>query len=244
MKRQVWGSVFTILGILALVQALTSYNLGLAFWPVVLLLIGFGILWSSFRRLSWFGLAAGLWLFGIGLFDILNNAGVVTDIDGGYIFRSGWPVVLVAIGISMVFGKRPLRITWDSHSNSRIIGDMRMGQGSWVLDGDLKMDHGIGDVKVDLTTATITDGVHFVRVHGGVGDVVIRVPDNVNVTANGTVGIGDLDVLGEHRSGFGCKAARKIVVPDSPVEIIVECELGIGDVDIVMRPSSTPRVIA
>lgn len=246
MKRQIWGAIFTALGVMALLQAMKIVAFGLAFWPVVWTLLGGAILVSAFRKVSWFGMALGIWLFGIGLFDILHNAGVSPEVDGGYIFRSGWPVVLVAIGFSMLFGKRwgkMFSFSFDQR-HSRIIGDVRMGQGTWTLDGDLDLSHGVGDVKVDLTTAVITDGVHRIHLHAGIGDAVIRVPDNVNVTVTGKVGIGDLEVLGDRRSGFGCKLFKKVVVPESPVELIVEVEMGIGDVDVVQRPASTPRVIA
>lgn len=249
MKRQFWGVVLTAVGVLALMQMTMGYQFGLTFWPVVLVLVGVGILWSSFWKMSWFGLALGLYLGGIGLFDILSRAGI-SMITGNDISRNGWPLLLVAIGVSMFFGRKSTRWgfrykgEWDGRREaSKIVGDIRMGQGSWTLDNDLRIDQGIGDIKVDLTTAEITEGTHRVYVHAGIGDVVIRVPDDVNVIAAAKVGIGDLEVLGDHRSGFGCTARKVISVPDSAITLEIEAEMGVGDMNIILRPASTIRVI-
>lgn len=248
MKRQFWGVVITILGVLALLQVLKVYQFGLAFWPVVLLLGGLAILWSSFKRLNWFGLALGLWVGGIGLFDILANAEVST-ITGGDIAKGGWPLLLVAVGVSTLFGRNSLRWIyrgWDPRNggSGHAIGEFRLGQGgTWVLDSDVNVSHGIGDVRVDLTTADITDGVHKISVHAGIGDLVVRVPDNVNVIVTAKVGLGDLECIGEHRSGVGPTLTKTVIVPDSGVTLEIDAELGLGDLDIVQRPSIVNRVI-
>jgi predicted membrane protein len=245
MKRQFWGAVFTILGILVLLETLGIMDLRLEFWPVMVALGGLTILWSSFRNTNWFGLALGLWVSAIGVFSILDNYEGLVPVTGGDIARGGWPLLLVALGVSMVFGKSSWRFVHKSDwkgkgwkGGSKVVGEYRVGQGgTWHLNNDLKMEHGVGDFRLDLTTADITPGVHRIDVHAGIGDVVIRVPDNVSVTAAGKVGIGDLEVLNEHRSGIGCEAQSRIVVPESTVELIIEAKLGLGDLNIVRRPA-------
>ena len=78
MKRIIWGITLLVLGVLVLLQVLDVVNFGLAFWPVVLLLVGLTIIWESIsnRFISWFLLGLGLWVGGIGLFNILANSGV------------------------------------------------------------------------------------------------------------------------------------------------------------------------
>jgi lia operon protein LiaF len=253
LKRQFWGVVITIVGVLALLQVLNLFNFGLSFGPVALTLAGLAILWSSFRKVSWFGLALGLWVGGIGLFEILNNAGL-SPVDGGMIARAGWPILLVAIGVSVLFGKSSLRWVYRSGDwnrdwgkgwekrHSHVIGEVHMGQsGTWPLDGDLNLDHGVGDVRLDLTTADISAGTHRIRVHAGIGDAVIRVPDNVNVNVSARVGIGDLTVLGDRRSGMGCAITRTLVVPESPVTLEIDAHLGLGDLDVALRPARVIR---
>lgn len=247
MKRQFWGLVFTAVGIMALLQMMDIMEFGLTFWPVVLTMIGLAILGASFRKVSIFGLALGLWVGGIGVADILINAGVNTGgIDGGVIAANGWPIMLVATGVSLFFGQKTWRFVYRGGSKEHrngAVGDVRIGNQPWTLDGDLHVEHGIGDVKIDLTTAQITDGVHHIHAKLGIGDLVIRVPDDVNVDAQGQLGLGDCDVLGNHRSGIAPNASQSIVVPDSPITLKVSAQCGLGDLDIVQRPASTIRVI-
>jgi len=250
MKRTFWGVILILVGALALVQEGLDINLGLSFWPVVLTLAGLAILWSSFRKTSWFGLALGLYVTAMGVFEMAYDAGY-TYISGHDIFSNGWPLLLVAIGISIIFGKRPW---WSSHMvrcngkgiNSgnvgTVIGDFRYGYDNWTLDKDLNVDHGIGDVKLDLTTATIADGVHTITAKVGIGDVVIRVPDNVTVRAEGHVGAGELLILGERRSGLGNNLAKQVVVEGSPVELNIIANLGMGEIKIVQQPARTVRI--
>lgn len=254
MKRQFWGLVVTTVGVMALLQVMNVFNFGLEFWPVVLALVGIAILWSAFWKVSFFGLALGLWLAGIGVADILVNAGVNTGgVTGGVIASNGWPLLLVAIGVSLLFGRKSFRFNvsgdWGTGSckgrgrQSGAVGDLRIGNQEWTLDGDLDVEHGLGDVKVDLTTARITEGTHTIRVKLGLGDLVVRVPDDVNVEATGQLGIGDCNVLGNHRSGIAPSCTQSVTVPDSPIFLKVIAHCGLGDLDIVQRPAGTIRVV-
>jgi lia operon protein LiaF len=249
MKRTVGGVILIALGVMATLQSMQIYNFGLAFWPAVLVLVGGSMIWSSFRHTSWFGLALGLYLGGIGLLDILSRAGV-TPYTGHDMAAKGWPLILVAVGLSVLFGKKTWW-RWTDHTGGRVrlhagshawgIGDVRYGQERiWQLDRDLDMSRGIGDIKLDLTTAEITDGVHRITVNGGIGDVKIRVPDNVNVSVEVHAGIGDLEVFGDCRSGLGISMQKRISVPESAVEIQIECRHAIGDVRIT-HGAPTPR---
>lgn len=246
MKRQFWGAIFTVLGVVALLRV---FNIGpdleLHFWPVVVGIAGLGILGASFRRTNWFGLALGLWLTAIGAFSVLANYNL--PLTAEQIARGGWPLLLVAIGVSMVFGRTRFSVSWDDRewkrnfkgSSSKLVGETRVGQsGTWILDKDLNMEHGIGDFRLDLTTADITEGTHHIAVQAGIGDVVIRVPDNVTVSARGKVGVGELEVLTERRSGVGCDAYSRVEVPGSPVELVIDAKLGLGEMNIVRRPAT------
>ena len=105
MKRQLWGMLFLTLGVLVLLQVAFGIELGLSFWPVLMLFGGASILFwaigSGFG--SWFIFGIGLWIGSIGLFGILANAGVGT-ISGSEIARFGWPILLIAIGLSIMIG--------------------------------------------------------------------------------------------------------------------------------------------
>ncbi len=247
MKRQVWGFVLVVLGVLALLQGTGQFQFGLSFWPVVGTLAGFGILWSSIRKVSWFGIALGLWLGAMGLSTILANAGVMLPggVDAGVIAKSGWPLLLIAIGVSVFFGRAKASWSWDWSGAGKggPVGEVRMGRGPWVLDKDLSFDHGVGDIKIDLSTADITPGEHRVEFKAGIGEMVIRVPDNISVEVEATAGIGELTVLGDHRNGFGLKLSKTVAVPESEVLLRIHAKLGIGSLRIVHVPSTPTRLI-
>ncbi len=246
MKRKVWGAIFILIGVLYTLQLSDPerFDFGLAFWPVVLTLLGFAICWSSLRkwRPSWFGLTLGLWIGAIGLLDILSNAGVDTGgWDGGRVASLGWPVALIALGLAIVTGGRIFRIgSYRIKGNRyvRMVGDLRYGQGGrWVLDKDLVVEHTVGDVKLDLSTAEIPEGTHYIRVSQTIGETVIRVPDNVNVSVDAEVQIGEVDVFGDTRSGMALSLQRSVVVPGSGVDLRIEGHLRIGTLRVVQVPA-------
>lgn len=115
MHKQFSGLTLTVLGTLALLQALGVYYFGLAFWPAILLWIGLEIFWGSllgkWHRPSVAGAAVGLLVAGLGLTQILANAGVAAAMSVGDLIRYGWPALLVIFGLTLLF--RRGRCHWD-----------------------------------------------------------------------------------------------------------------------------------
>jgi len=245
MKRSFLGLVLITLGVLALLQGTGQFNFGLSFWPALLVFIGAGMAFSAVRsRPNWFQLVLGLWIGCIGLFTILHDAGVV-EVSGRYIATQGWPILLIAIGIGVIFGNQfRLGGKWKVDKGEyRMVGDLRFGGDSWRLDKDLNLDQGVGDLKLDLTSAEIIEGTHRITVKAGLGDILIRVPDNVNATIEANAGIGEISVMGNKRSGLGLTLSHSVHSPDSNVELLIEAKLGIGQIRIVQMPAQTGRLI-
>ncbi|HOL17291.1 MAG TPA: LiaF-related protein [Bacillota bacterium] len=254
MGYRVWGFVLVVLGILALLQGIGLYHFGLAFWPVILVLAGGSLVWASFScgKSMWMLLGLGLWIGGIGLFEILANAGV-TAMAGEQIFRHGWPLLLVALGISLMLGDRtPFsgRHCFKSGQESRRkdkssgtrwhhVGELYHGREPWVLDGDFDLQHGIGEIVLDLSTAAISEGSHQVHVSASIGELLIRVPDHVNAVVEGSVSLGELEIFGENRSGLGgLSLQQEIFSKDSPVKLQIKARLGIGSLKVVRVPAA------
>lgn len=248
MERRFWGLVLLLIGVAAMLQGIGIYNFGLAFWPVVLLLLGMVLVrfscihWS----VSWILLGTGLWVGGIGLLEILFNAGVTT-LRGADVTRNAWPILLIALGASIMFGSR----TWFkwrcqiSRENSRScthhlkMGDLYHGRESWILDGDLDLQHGVGDAVLDLTTAEISEGAHNITIRMSIGELLIRLPDHVSAELDTAVSIGTLQVLDEHRSGFGgLSLQRKITAENAAAVLRIDARLGIGELTVVRAPAS------
>lgn len=246
-KRPVWGILLIAVGLLFLLQSAGIYTIGtgISFWPVVLTLVGLFITYSSFytqRRqgTNWFGLALGLWLGAMGLFDILSDAGITPGLDGGRIASSGWPILLIAIGLHAVTDrpKRSGSQTTDGPSpTNQMVGDMRFGQEPWVLDGDLSFNNSVGDLKVDLTTAQITPGTHRITVTQFMGETVIRLPEDVTVRVTAEANVGELDILGEERGGIGLYLQQEVVVPGSLAELTIEAVQRVGSLRVVRVPA-------
>lgn len=244
-KRYALGAVLIALGIMGFLQASGQYDFGLSFWPVLLTLAGGTMVWGSLSKSwgpSWVGLGLGLWIGCIGLFTILHDAGV-TEINGGAVARLGWPLLLVGIGASVLMGRRWCDWDhWHKCADRHGIGDRHHARSPWVLDGDLDLSHGIGDFVLDLTTAEITEGIHRIKVGMTIGEMVIRVPDNVSVTVDAAVSIGELEVLDEERSGFGGLSIQKRVeVPGARAELQIEARLRIGELSVI-RIAGYPKV--
>lgn len=248
MERRFWGLVLFLIGVAAMLQGIGIYNFGLAFWPVVLLLLGMVLVRLSYIHwsVSWLLLGTGLWVGGIGLFEILFNAGVTT-LRGADVTRNAWPILLIALGASIMFGSR----TWfkwrcqisseNSHSCTQHLkmGDLYHGRESWILDGDLDLQHGVGDAVLDLTTAEISEGAHNITIRMSIGELLIRLPDHVSAELDTAVSIGTLQLLDEHRSGMGgLSLQRKITVENAAAVLCINARLGIGELTVVRAPTS------
>src|SRR6267154_1539792 len=96
---------------------------------------------------------------------------------------------------------------------------------------DLRVDMGAGQVVMDLTGPRKSD--LNVSVKGGVGQVTIRLPKDVGVTAHAAGGIGTVRAAGLHKNDgeytndvYG-KTAHKITV---------DVQGGIGEIELVQEP--------
>lgn len=241
MQRYVFGGALIALGVMCFLQVTGQFDFGLSFWPVLLTLAGGIMVWSSFpkkRAPSWVGLGLGLWVGCIGLFSILHEAGAVA-VTGATVARLGWPLLLVGIGVSIFMGRSHCCDwgRWRECGHRHGIGDRHHARERWVLDGDLDLSHGIGDFVLDLTTAEIAEGVHRIRVGMAIGEMVIRVPDNVDVTVDASVNVGELEVFGEERSGIGGLSIQKRVqAPEAPVKLVIDARLRMGELSVIQVP--------
>jgi hypothetical protein len=92
----------------------------------------------------------------------------------------------------------------------------------------LDVELGVGEAEIDLTGATWERNFD-VRIHGGIGEAGIRVPNDVGVVATATGGIGEIHVVGMRRDG---DRWVNDAYGESPVTITVEAKGGIGEIRI------------
>jgi predicted membrane protein len=90
----------------------------------------------------------------------------------------------------------------------------------------LDVEMGVGEVEIDLTGGTWERNFD-VRIHGGIGEAGVRVPNDVGVVVTASGGIGEINVQGMHRDG---DRWVNDVYGESPVTISVEAKGGIGEI--------------
>lgn len=115
---------------------------------------------------------------------------------------------------------------------SSLIGDVRLLNNRFELE-DMTIRNGIGDVKIDLSKAIISEGETVIVVHGVIGDVDIYVPYDLNVSVQGVVTIGDLNIFENRTSGIN--RSLSIVTKDyktSSRRVKLVLSLFIGDIDV------------
>lgn len=237
MNRYLAGLLLIILGLLFLLQHMGVLS-GLSVWPATFLMMaGAMVTYHAFRgrHPNWVVLMAGLLLVAAGVTHTLHDAGIIAR-NGWDLLRSSWPLMLIAIGFSVLVAPR----TTDAAVSSSLVGDQHHGQGGpWNLDGDLEFRSAIGDMRIDLTQAAITPGAHTIRLNQVVGDATILVPDTVDVSVDARIAVGEVAVFGEVASGFGRRMQRSYEVEGAEATLVIEAEQTIGSIEV--RRVAAPR---
>ncbi|MDX3002470.1 PspC domain-containing protein [Kribbella solani] len=92
-----------------------------------------------------------------------------------------------------------------------------------------------GSVKLDLTKATFAPGAK-VEVHGGVGEVVVTLPPNVDVKGDLTTEMGDVAFLNENHSGHNAQLKLDDLGADGkpgPRQVTLDLDLRVGSIKVV-----------
>lgn len=128
----------------------------------------------------------------VGSIFLLGN---LLDVD---VWKFCWPTAIILLGVWLLF--RPRLVGPDTRVRQRILGDIRR-YGSWQV-ADEEIWIGIGDVKLDMTEADIPLGETCIRVFGFVGDVDLRVPQDVGVRLSSRAFVSEIEALGQKRDNF------------------------------------------
>ncbi len=91
---------------------------------------------------------------------------------------------------------------------------------------------GIGQMELDLRGLDVSEGTLSVKASVGMGQLQVRVPDDVNLVATGSAALGQVELLGEDQGGFGPRLETQIDVPGSAVTIELEASVGMGEVEV------------
>jgi predicted membrane protein len=148
-----------------------------------------------------------------------------------------WPLILVALGIWLL-----LRRTYFTSSDtlsikegkkySKAFGDLKIDANNIDPHG-LDAEMGFGDIEVNLTKAGFSDRENVINLGLGFGDIKVWVPGELKVSATGTCGAGDIDILGKRADGLG----KRVDYQDEGYEtaqkkLKIIAKLGFGDIRI------------
>jgi phage shock protein PspC (stress-responsive transcriptional regulator) len=193
------------------------------------LLIVIGVLVLLTRLTSWnLGprgfLGAALLVVGAGL--------VVTAFTPGRRSRGGLIVLGVLLSIALAVASVP-RHNWHWNTDGGV-GDHTYRPLS-ATDVHRNYDAGIGTTRLDLTALDLTGASTPVRttIDGGVGKLLVLVPDSADVRVTVDEGLGHVDVLGNGSTdGYYRGTGSTSWTGDDHPEFVINIDAGVGDVEV------------
>jgi hypothetical protein len=92
-------------------------------------------------------------------------------------------------------------------------------------------EYGIGDYELDLRSVDLSAGETRVEVSLGIGELTVRVPEDVALEIDAHAGAGEVIVLGSRDDGIGADRERSIPGPDpdSPT-LLLDASVGFGQI--------------
>ncbi|MGH8003669.1 MAG: cell wall-active antibiotics response protein LiaF [Limisphaerales bacterium] len=155
------------------------------------------------RRNFWRGFW-GLFLLAIGALWILNNFEII-DFDFGDALALFFPLLLIAIGLLLLFRPRPHAFSGGGMADKhifRVFGDVKLSGDNLDPNG-LEITTVFGEVEFDLTKARFAEGENVLYTQTAFGDVEVKVPEGVAVSASGGSVFGDIRIFGKTEKGIG-----------------------------------------
>jgi len=101
---------------------------------------------------------------------------------------------------------------------------------------------GAGSIRLDLTELPFDGESIEVEIAVGAGEIRVIVPDDVDVEATGSVGIGQVQILSRSAGGLGVGDVETTVTVDDPQgSIELQLNAGLGDIRVDTAPAAVGR---
>jgi lia operon protein LiaF len=175
----------------------------------------------------------------IGLLFLLENTHLF-GFEFGEFVSTYWPVALIFIGIVLIYRKAKSddEEAWKEFVGkeySKSVGDLKLRPKSINADG-LSAKHGLGDLIVDLTDCSLAAGENKLECTLGAGELKVKLPSNIPVKANCSVGAGEIYLLGAHADGIGRTLEHEDEgYSSAPTRLFLKTKVGLGETR-VMHP--------
>jgi phage shock protein PspC (stress-responsive transcriptional regulator) len=170
-------------------------------------------------------LAAGLLVLGLGL------------LVGAVAGRARWLILPAALLTPVVLLATVLApLTWaDVDVRTDGVGE-RIERPASVAEAQAGYQLGAGSLRLDLTGLALDDleaaGTTRVAVQVGAGEVVVDLPDDVNVTATARAGAGEVTLFGTEGSGLGVTRTEEMSAGADAPTVELDVQVGFGTVDV------------
>jgi predicted membrane protein len=139
--------------------------------------------------------------------------------------------VLVLVGILVVLAGIPALFV-DTDVWAEGVGDAVESPSSAAELGPF--EHGIGKLTVDLTTVGLPLDEATVEATLGIGELVVLVPPDTDVTLDAHAGVGNIEALGRTESGLDVEL-RGVSSTSGTQELDLELDVGIGSIRVALR---------
>ncbi|MGB9377592.1 MAG: LiaF domain-containing protein, partial [Mycobacteriales bacterium] len=155
------------------------------------------------------------------------GAGLVV---GAWLGRSRG-LIPIGIALCLALAATTASAEWDSQGG---VGSQRWTPAT-AADIRPSYDMSVGDGTLDLTGVDFTDATVTTRANLGFGHLVIRVPQNVDVTVKAQAGAGNLNILGSQTNGNGSQRTVSDLGPDGAGggTLNIDAEVGFGELEVV-----------
>jgi hypothetical protein len=150
------------------------WNTILQLWPVVLIVIGLDNLYQ--RE----GLVGAIFLIGLGVVFLLSNLGYIS-VNIWRLVLSLWPLLLVAIGLDLVVGRRNL---WASLAGLLVLLALLAGA-LWLFGVGIGSGQSLEGERVQRVLESIDSAQ--VNLDNGAGDVYVHAGDDPDLLVTGQV---------------------------------------------------------
>lgn len=217
-QHVVIGTIIVVVGVLALIDKLNIFPIGniFNFWPCIFAVIGFLKIAQSKSRSS---MIIGVAFIGLAILLTLRHWGVIH-----YEWRDWWPVILIAVGASIIFRDNHVDSLSSAFlSSNSIADDNSFLQITALLGGNETSNSSqdfkggevtaiLGGVELDLRGASIqTEAVlNLWAVWGG---VVVRVPTDWTVVNHAVAILGGV----EDKTGSVPSATKRLVIKGNAI---------------------------
>ncbi len=203
---------------------------------VGLMLVTVGILWTL-RLAGVLAITAGQLLAAALL---VGGLGLLV---GAFLGRSRGLIWLGVVLLPLVLLAQIPEATWVSavpvvSTDSAAAGELRLVPTEFD-DLEPRYEIGAGSIRLDLTELPFDGESVDLEVSVGAGEIRIIVPDDVTVTANGSVGIGQIRLEDRSAGGLGVGDLEVELDPDDPVgSLDLEINAGLGDIRMDVAPAA------